>query len=99
MNLRRLARGKPCQVRICGVCNGNPETTVLAHLNGGGMGMKQPDLLGAWCCSDCHDVIDGRRKSEFNRYMVRGFFHTGIIRTQQKLLEMGLAEVIEEWKR
>ena len=97
MNLRKLAKGKPCQVRISGVCNGNPETTVLAHLNGGGMGMKQPDLLGAWCCSDCHDVLDGRR-------IIGGFrsitlFHLeGIIRTQQELLKMGLSEAIEKWK-
>ncbi|HCB7200209.1 TPA: DUF1364 family protein [Escherichia coli] len=30
-NLRKEARGRECQVRIYGVCNGNPETTVLAH--------------------------------------------------------------------
>ncbi len=28
-NLRKEARGRECQVRIYGVCNGNPETTVL----------------------------------------------------------------------
>lgn len=30
-NLRKEACGRECQVRIYGVCNGNPETTVLAH--------------------------------------------------------------------
>ncbi len=30
-NLRKEARGRECQVRIYGICNGNPETTVLAH--------------------------------------------------------------------
>ena len=29
--LTKAARGRECQVRIPGVCNGNPETTVLAH--------------------------------------------------------------------
>ncbi len=31
-DLRKAARGRECQVRIPGVCNGNPETTVLAHI-------------------------------------------------------------------
>lgn len=101
MNLRKLAKGKPCMVRIPGVCNHNPETTVLAHLNGGGMGMKQQDLLGAWCCSNCHDVIDARMK--FEDFQGRGtaikLYHCeGVIRTQQELLKMGLDEAIKNWK-
>ncbi len=62
---RKEARGQPCMVRIMGVCNHNPETTVLAHYRLAGYcgaGMKPDDDLGAWCCSACHDVIDGRRK-------------------------------------
>ncbi len=99
MNLRKLAKGKPCQVRIPGVCNGNPETTVLAHLGGGGMGMKQPDILGAWCCSDCHDVIDGRnRQRVYPSWDLRLFHFEGIIRTQQELMRMGLSEAIEKWR-
>lgn len=50
-------------VRLYGVCNGNPETTVLAHIRRGnvaGVGQKPPDLCGVWACSACHDVIDGR---------------------------------------
>ena len=31
MNLRKLAKGRDCQVRLPGICNGNPETVVLAH--------------------------------------------------------------------
>lgn len=30
-NLRKEARGRECQIRIPGVCNGNPETVVLTH--------------------------------------------------------------------
>ncbi|HBS0984508.1 DUF1364 family protein, partial [Klebsiella pneumoniae] len=30
-NLRKAARGRECTVRIPGYCNGNPETSVLAH--------------------------------------------------------------------
>lgn len=62
-NLRKLAKGKECQVRLAGVCNHDDSTTVLAHIRRGGVaGMRQkpPDLCGAWACSDCHDCIDQR---------------------------------------
>lgn len=67
-SLRTLAQGQPCMVRIPGVCNGNPETTVLAHIRRGnvaGMGQKPPDLCGVWACSACHDVMDRRVKGPF----------------------------------
>ncbi|MFT5766762.1 MAG: hypothetical protein ACI9DH_000581 [Halioglobus sp.] len=89
-NLRKEARGRECQIRIPGVCNGNPETTVLCHLGGGGMGRKQPDLLGAWGCSSCHDAVDGRLRTNDDWQL---YFHDGIFRTQQILIEEGLINV------
>ena len=62
MNLRKLAEGKPCQIRVPGICNFNPETTVLCHNRRAavaGYGQKPPDLCGAWGCSDCHNVTGG----------------------------------------
>ena len=47
-DLRKAARGRECQVRIPGVCNGNPETSVLAHIRLAelcGTGTKPPDLI------------------------------------------------------
>jgi hypothetical protein len=56
------AKGEQCTVRIPGVCNFNNETVIFAHLNnmrfGHGTGIKT--LLGAYCCSACHDTIDSR---------------------------------------
>jgi hypothetical protein len=60
VNLRKEARGRDCQVRLP-VCNGNPETVVLAHVRQigvSGMGTKAPDILGAWACSACHAYVD-----------------------------------------
>jgi hypothetical protein len=92
--IRKSARGQDCQVRIYGVCNHNPETTVLAHLNGGGMGMKHPDIFGAWCCSSCHDVIDGRVKiPDVEPDIIQLWFYEGVFRTQKKLLESGLIKI------
>ncbi len=73
-NLRKEARGRECQVRIYGVCNGNPETTVLAHYRMAGIcgtGMKPDDLIGAWACSACHDEIDRRTHLNFQGYSRR----------------------------
>lgn len=85
-NLRKLAKGQECQVRIPGVCNFNSETTVLAHIRMPGItgtGMKAPDLLGAWCCSACHQATESNPG-------VRGDFLEGVARTQNKLIEMGV---------
>jgi hypothetical protein len=60
--LRASANGQECTVRLPGICNSNPATTVLAHLPCGqkGMGMKGFDTVAVYSCSACHDVIDGR---------------------------------------
>lgn len=90
VNLRQLARGRDCQVRIPGVCNGNPETTVLAHLGGGGMGRKRHDLHGAWCCSSCHDAVDGRVTTGFPREILEVYHLEAVIRTQESLIAEGV---------
>jgi hypothetical protein len=91
--LRDLARGQDCQVRIPGVCNFDPATTVLAHLTMAGIsgrGLKAPDALGSWCCSSCHDVIDGRRQSPpFTENQKKLYFFEGMARTQYQLIKQG----------
>lgn len=101
-NLRKLAKNRECQVQIWGICNHNPETTVLAHLNGGGAGMKHHDFLGCWACSDCHRWLDGEysRKGYYNEEVghysaatrkMRDYEHyRAIIRTQEILIKEGV---------
>lgn len=64
--IRESARGERCTIRVIGVCNGDPETTVWCHANGvrfgKGFAIKVNDLLGAYGCSACHAVYDGQRK-------------------------------------
>ena len=92
MNLRKAARGQDCTLRILGVCNYEPETTVLCHVRklGGGMtesaqrsaGQKPPDSHGVWACSACHDTLDGRTpatddfRDDFWFYVARGLART-----------------------
>lgn len=91
--LRKSARGRECQIRIPGVCNFNPETTVLCHLNGAGMGMKHPDLFGAFGCSACHDAIDGRIRTGMPATILRLYLLEGIVHTQAIWLKEGLISV------
>lgn len=90
--LRKLAKGQPCLVRLPGVCNGNPETTVLAHYrlaNECGIGVKPIDAMGAWACSACHDAIDGRSKADLTEEQLRLFHAEGVMRTLSRLSKMG----------
>lgn len=93
MNLRKEAKGRGCMVRIPGVCNHNSETVVLAHvrLTGvSGMGMKSPDILGAWACSACHDAVDRRNHTDLDRDYVRLLHLEGMARTIAQLEKEGL---------
>ena len=88
MNLRKAAKGRDCMVRLPGICNHIPETTVLAHVRlagVSGMGMKADDLLGAWACSSCHDAIDRRAHTDLDRDYVRLAHLEGMVRTIAQL--------------
>lgn len=93
--LRDSARGQECTFQIPGVCNENPETTVLCHIptkETGGMGMKPDDCTStAFGCSSCHDAIDGR--TDNLEYRASRWFYNfrAVGRTQRRWIEMGLA--------
>lgn len=92
MNLRKQAQGRPCMVRLPDICNGNPETTVLAHvriIGVSGMGLKSPDILGSWACSSCHDAIDRRAHMDLDREFVRLAHLEGMARTLAQLHKEG----------
>ena len=92
--IRKSAKGEECQVRLAGICNFNPETTVFAHKGGAGMGMKSNDIHGAYCCSACHDVIDGRSNPQISSPEYRRLaFYEGMVRTQLILIDKGLLVV------
>lgn len=92
-NLRKLAKGQDCAIRVPGVCNGNPETTVLAHYRMAGLcgtGQKPIDECGAWACSACHDYVDGRIQSPPSTESMRKRWHLeGVMRTLDALHKLG----------
>ena len=96
------ARGEQCQIRIPGVCSGNPETVVWCHANGSaagkGIGMKSHDLLGAYGCANCHDEFDRRNTKAFraghSRKDVELWFWQGHARSILLLIEKGVVAVV-----
>ena len=91
--LRKQAQDRPCMVRLPGICNHDKSTTVLAHIRLpgiSGMGMKSPDLIGAWACSSCHDTIDRRANTDLDRDFVRLAHLEGMARTINELCKEGL---------
>lgn len=90
--ITKSARGEDCQIRLPGICNHDPETTVWAHASGSaagkGIGMKAPDILGAYACYACHMAVDGQTKVP--RHEVRLAFWEGHARSVIKLIEKGL---------
>ena len=88
------ARGRSCTVRLIGVCNYNPETTVFAHISGirFGHGTGKKTALGAFCCSSCHDVLDGRVKRSEGMCAddVKLAHYEGVMETLSILNEEGL---------
>lgn len=87
MNLRKYARGQNCQVRLA-CCNHDNATVVLAHfrlIGISGLGLKSPDIIGAWCCSACHTYVDTHKDDA-----TQLSFSHGVFRTINALIEDGL---------
>jgi hypothetical protein len=90
----KSARGQACQVRLQGCDSGVENSKVcFAHLNGGGMGLKCADIHGSFCCASCHDILDGRKATEFTPETLELAHLRGCIRTQKKMLKMGVLEL------
>lgn len=97
MDITKLAKGQPCQVRIPLVCNGLVETTVPAHYSlsdVSGRGIKSPSTCVAWACSACHSAVDGRTPSDLPRETIRLAHAEGVIRTLAALDGMGYELVL-----
>lgn len=97
MNLRPLAKNKDCDIRLAGICNFDIRTTVLAHFrmsDMSGMGLKSPDIFGAFACSACHDYVDHNHDDATQCAHLKG-----VIRTQAKLVEMGVLQIKGERER
>jgi len=93
--IRNSARGEECTFQIVGVCNFNPETTVLCHLadETKGIGTKSDDISAAYGCSSCHDAIDGRAYSEELEEHKNWYLRRAMVRTWRRLIELDVVVI------
>jgi hypothetical protein len=93
--LTKNARGKDCTVNLYPYCNSNPETVIFAHApsEDKGMGRKSPDWWGAFCCSTCHDIFDGRMQTELSSEEIKDCFTRGIYRTLKIQIDEGKIKI------
>ena len=94
--IRKSAKGEDCTVRVPGVCNRDPATTVWAHSNshkdGKGMGLKARDEEGCYACFACHSWLDGGYASNAPREVRDKYFDLARAESQSILKRKGLME-------
>lgn len=94
--IQRFAKGKPCMLRIPGVCRTTPdnEDTCLCHApfpNRGGM--READWWGSVGCHACHAYIDKRMYIGATVPVIERHWLPAIHEWQAALIEVGLIKV------
>lgn len=93
--IRESARDEPCTIRLPG-CDGGGATTVWCHLPevvaGRGLSLKGIDILGAFGCRSCHDIVDRRapRPAGITEHDVALMFYRALARSVVRLAQKGL---------
>ena len=81
-------------MRVPGFCSHDPATSVWAHIRsvryGSGTGMKPPDICCLIVCSKCHDVLDRRVKTDFERDYIMQLTYEGHLESLYILWEEGI---------
>lgn len=95
--IMRAANGMPCALRLPGICNHNPQTTVFCHLPGLGKShaSKVSDLHGSFGCSACHDAIDRHtyHLHGLTDAMVLDAMLRGLCETQARMIGLGVIKI------
>lgn len=98
--LRNAARGQACTLQFPGICNGDPETTVLAHIHddGFGKGIKADDISGVHACGACHMALDEHRTGLEPADLEKAI-RIALQCTVRRLIDMGLVVVPRDVER
>jgi hypothetical protein len=85
--IRNAAKGERCTLRLQG-CNFNPETTTGAHVPCGqkGVGMKSPDTMIIFACSECARRTDLEPYTILAKDWLRALAETHLILIEKGLL-------------
>jgi hypothetical protein len=92
------SRGQPCSLRIVGVCNGDPETTVPAHIldRHSGRGIKASDISVADSCSACHAKFDGQAGEPLSHEDWLFYALRGLQETYENRVVRGIVDVPQD---
>ena len=98
--IQKFAQGKPCHLRVPGICRTTPENedVVLAHAPYPGRGgTRLHDWWGCPACMQCHDAVDGRGGTYLGDGMlVLSHWMPAIHEWQARLIEHGLLIIKEK---
>lgn len=93
-----LAKDKQCMLRLSGICNHNPATTVAAHSNqlrhGKGTGIKAHDWASVWACSECHAELD--QGNRLDKQQKVALFDAALVKQDREWLKMCLVGTAKE---
>lgn len=95
------ANGQPCTLCIVGVCTGDTETTVFAHIRDDhtGRSQKASDTSGADACKDCHTIFDGTEGRTLSRDDWMFYALRGLQRTYENRVRRGIAVIPLQLKK
>ena len=94
--ITRSARGQPCTLRLDKCESGGENlTTIFAHKNGAGLGLKSKDAdgkdVGFYSCFYCHQTYDGQIPHPYYTKKFMGeLVEYAISETRTKLKKKGL---------
>lgn len=90
------SRNQVCTLNFHG-CNYDTNTTVACHGNadflGKGTGIKASDIFSVDGCASCHDILDGRKPSEYTDEDKWKFFWRAFVKTTNRRIAEGLITV------
>ena len=89
--IRESAKGEMCSLRLSPMCTDEYGAVVLCHIGKRrGIAIKCTDNMAVYGCNHCHDIIDGRVKSEFSKLELESEKLRALEETQAKLIDKDL---------
>ena len=96
---QKFARGKPCSLRVPGICRTTPENedVVLCHAPYPGRGgMRKDDHWGAPGCFRCHNYVDSRMNQRNEMISLEEIWMPAIHEWQEMLIKSGYIKAGKE---
>lgn len=89
------SRGQPCSLGITGICTGDAETVVAAHIRDETFGgaQKADDISVADACHACHSAFDGHGRAPLTTEEWLFYALRGLQRTLRSRVLRGLAVI------